>query len=130
MTNYINDQQAKKIFKLIQKEKPSEDSKLEASYVASSILRDCNPKDIKFEDGFIIVCDSESCEMYEFYDDKECAEVEREIAKEIMERFGLHSEVQLWLKRRYEQEPDPIPPLYMGAMEVVYIYGLIVRIKT
>ena len=129
MTNYFDNAQNSKIFELIQSTKNPIDSKAKASGVARYILGKCSAKNIELKDGWIIVCDTYCDKEYNFYSEEECSKVVREIEEEIMERFGLHSEVHFLLKEHYEEEPDPIPPLYMGTLDDVYIYELCVKIK-
>ena len=100
-----------------------------ATYIAKGILENLKPEDLKIENGYAIVCLNKSVWDYNHYADFEREPVENEIKQEIMDRFGLESEVKFWISDTREEEPDPIPPLYWGGTDTVYCYSLTVKIK-
>ena len=97
--------------------------------IAKRILSEIKPDDVKFEEGYAIVCSKSSEWNYNHYGSYEFKEVEEEIKKELMDHFGLESEVIMWISDTVEEEPDPIPPLYWGGTDTHYHYSLTIKIK-
>lgn len=100
-----------------------------AAFLAKCMMEKLNPKELKIENGYAIVCSNKSVWDYNHYADFERKPVEEEIKQEIMEQFGLEAEVDFWISDTREEEPDPIPPLYMGGTDTVYCYSLTIKIK-
>lgn len=129
MAYYFQDEQIDKVMSLIPEDHVKKQEHVRGAEIAMHILSKINSEDIVMENDVLYICRDALTSCYESYTEKECTLIEDELKAEVKDLFGLDAQVNFLQSGSYEQEPDPIPPLYWSGTETVYVYSLNIKVK-
>ena len=129
MAYFFQEAQINKVMALIPEEHEENREHARGAELAAHILSGVTLDKIVLENDILYICRDACTSSFTSYTERECVKIENELKDEIRDLFGVDAEVSFMQTGSYNQEPDPIPPMYWGGTETVYVYSLSIKVR-